>query len=157
MATHASLDKLPPRMPDNPLAEMLKIITSFSTDFARSIEGNTGSTQLLQQCRPAYKAFKADIKSTAPDFRPFVSPEEEEEASRPASVEFYEKSPDHIRSSAAEKKAGSVSDASEQSDEVNTTPIYLSDVRDQIERSISTINLAITRSTTDHAILIIDV
>jgi len=107
------LDNLPPPPSDNPSAELLRLVTGFSTEVAQLIRGSEGYEQLIQQCRPAFAKFKQDIRSTAPDFRPFT--DERDEPREECVPE--------------EDMGGSVP--------VTPDPMYLSDVRDHIQRSLT--------------------
>jgi hypothetical protein len=53
---------------------MLKLLTSFSTDAQRYIDGSSNYEVLMQTCRKAYKEFKFNIRKTAPNFIPAASP-----------------------------------------------------------------------------------
>lgn len=66
---------LPPPPPEDSASELLKLVTGFSADVGALVDGAQGSERLLQQCRPAYKQFKRDIRRTAPRFVPFTAKE----------------------------------------------------------------------------------
>ena len=73
--TQDQLATLPPPPPEDSASELLKLVTGFSADVGALVEGAQGNKQLLQQCRPAYKQFKRDIRKTAPRFVPFTAKE----------------------------------------------------------------------------------
>ena len=72
---------MPPPPSDNPSAELLRLVTAFSTDVDHIIQGRESYERLIQRCRPAYASFKYDIRSTAPKMRPFEKPELDTDAS----------------------------------------------------------------------------
>ena len=74
-ATKLQLSKLPPGVAENPASELLRIVTSFSTEFGQLCSGVSDYAQLIQQCKPAYDDFKTAIRRTAPDFRPYTEKE----------------------------------------------------------------------------------
>ncbi|KAJ3559507.1 hypothetical protein NM688_g311 [Phlebia brevispora] len=65
------LDNLPPPPSDNPSGELLRLVTTFSTDVEHLIQGRESYQRLIQRCRPAYTQFRYDIRRTAPKMRPF--------------------------------------------------------------------------------------
>ena len=75
MRVKQNLDQMPPPPSDNPSAELLRLVTAFSTDVEHIIQGRESYERLIQRCRPAYASFKHDIRSTAPRMRPFEKPE----------------------------------------------------------------------------------
>ena len=64
------LSHLPPPPSENPAGDLLHMITSFCNDVQSLIRGSEAYERLIQKCNPAYKAFKSNIKRTAPQFRP---------------------------------------------------------------------------------------
>lgn len=66
-----SLNALPLPPSDNPVVELLRMVSDFSADLQGLVRGIEGSERLLQQCRPAHEQLKSNILSTAPDFRPY--------------------------------------------------------------------------------------
>ncbi|KAG8903486.1 hypothetical protein FRB99_003229 [Tulasnella sp. 403] len=73
--TKQLIAKLPPPMSDNPSAELLRMVTSFSLEFRNFSNGISDHASLIQKCKPAYEEFRLAIKNTAPDFRPYTQKE----------------------------------------------------------------------------------
>lgn len=70
------IDALPPPPPENPAAELLKLVTAFCSDVGALIQGAEPFERLIQRCRPAYKQLKRDIHSTKPEYVPFTASED---------------------------------------------------------------------------------
>ena len=68
---------LPPLL-DNPVSELLRLITAFSKVTNDWINGADGCECLIQCYHTANAKFKEDIQETPPDFRPFESAEAQE-------------------------------------------------------------------------------
>jgi hypothetical protein len=62
------------------------LIYTFTTDFARHVEGVADQDGLLQAIRPAQERFRKVIHSTAPNFQPF---EEKLKAKRSLSLPSF--------------------------------------------------------------------
>ncbi|KAI0067582.1 hypothetical protein BV25DRAFT_835648 [Artomyces pyxidatus] len=71
--TERSLSTLPLAPSADPLAEMMNLITSFSNDVVRHVEGCPDEDGLMQSIRPHQTKFMRAIRSLAPDFRPHKS------------------------------------------------------------------------------------
>ena len=69
----AVLGGLPPPPPENPVSELLRLITAFSKTTNDWINGADRCESLIQSYRAANADFKVHIRQTAPDFRPFES------------------------------------------------------------------------------------
>ncbi|KAF9078476.1 P-loop containing nucleoside triphosphate hydrolase protein [Rhodocollybia butyracea] len=65
------LQKLPKPPSTNPLSDISALIHSFGVDLSRHLEGTPDASGLLQSIRPATKQFRWEIRSTAPEFRPY--------------------------------------------------------------------------------------
>ncbi|KAF7361538.1 hypothetical protein MSAN_01187400 [Mycena sanguinolenta] len=65
------LSELPPPPASEPAAEVLLRISTFCNTFRSAVFGDQDKT-VAQKNRRIYLQFKADIRSTAPDFRPFA-------------------------------------------------------------------------------------
>lgn len=50
---------------------MLGLITSFSSDVERYVQGRKSAEQLIHHNNKAYEAFKDKIRGTAPAFQPY--------------------------------------------------------------------------------------
>lgn len=107
------LDNLPSPPSENPAAELVRLITTFTAEVENVIQGRESHEYLLQKCRPAYRAFKMDIRSTAPRMRPYLSAMDD----------------DHSATFDVEDDTPLSSDES-----VLPEPMYLPDVHDHIER-----------------------
>lgn len=66
----AAISDLPPPPPENPTAELLRLVTGFNAELTKYVQAVDGYESLVQQCRPAYNQFKKGILSTRPNFRP---------------------------------------------------------------------------------------
>lgn len=115
--TQQSLRDIPLPPSENPSAELLRLITSFTTDLNSFIKGSEAFEGLLQECRPAYKQLKTDIASTAPAFLPYDDP-----AVRPSDSANGEMD---IEDSDVESMSEKASESG---------PIYLNEVRQYVER-----------------------
>lgn len=50
----------------------MHLISNFTRDLSRHLEGTSDSDGLIQSLRPLQEKFKRDIQLTAPPFRPFT-------------------------------------------------------------------------------------
>ncbi|TFY75946.1 hypothetical protein EWM64_g8066 [Hericium alpestre] len=66
-----NLSNLPEEISAEPAAYTLGILTAFCDDIAQYVGGNRGHEMLIQANRKEYTSFKAAIRSTAPNFRPY--------------------------------------------------------------------------------------
>ena len=90
--TKDDLDKLPLPSFKDPVMEVMHIIGDFSNDMFRHAEGVTytitGSSAVkgdnqFELIREAHETFRKNIRSTAPDFRPFDGPRDVAQSSPP--------------------------------------------------------------------------
>ncbi|KAK0199336.1 P-loop containing nucleoside triphosphate hydrolase protein [Desarmillaria ectypa] len=65
------LAKLPKEPSKNPLHEISALLSAFTIDVSKHVEGIPDEEGILQSIRPAQERFKRDIRGTAPQFRPF--------------------------------------------------------------------------------------
>jgi hypothetical protein len=65
------MDQLPKAPSQDPFSEITNLLHDFTRDLARHLLGVPDEDGLLQCIRPAHEAFRAAIRSTAPDFRPY--------------------------------------------------------------------------------------
>ena len=79
----ARIAALPPPPPENPVSELLRLVTGFASDVGALVKGIETFERLLQKCRPAYAKFKLDIRSTAPDFVPFTDSDDSSQYAPP--------------------------------------------------------------------------
>ncbi|GJE98795.1 dynamin domain-containing protein [Phanerochaete sordida] len=110
------LDALPPPPSENPAHELLRMVTTFTSEVRSFIQGAESHERLIQKCRLAYGAFKSHIRGTAPQFKPF-------ESSREPGSKSY-------------RSILSSEDEDDQADMQNR-PMYLNDVRKHIESSLT--------------------
>ncbi|THH15705.1 hypothetical protein EUX98_g9424 [Antrodiella citrinella] len=68
--TQETLRKLPKPPSSDALAEILHIISEFSRELSKRLEGTPNEDGLLQSIRPAMEKFKTAVRSTAPLFNP---------------------------------------------------------------------------------------
>ncbi|KAI0078419.1 hypothetical protein K474DRAFT_1744981 [Panus rudis PR-1116 ss-1] len=115
------LARLPPPPPDNPAAKLLNLVTEFAHDIEHLVRGDENFEALIQNCRPAYHTLQIDIRSTAPNFRPFTDADEE----------------DKFKDSLEERVTEDEDQELTMSSIRETAPIYLGEVRRHIERSLT--------------------
>ncbi|PBK85318.1 hypothetical protein ARMGADRAFT_1055445 [Armillaria gallica] len=65
------LAKLPKEPSKNPLHEISALLSAFTVDVSKHVEGIPDEEGILQMIRPAQEQFKRDIRGTVPQFRPF--------------------------------------------------------------------------------------
>ncbi|KAK0460501.1 P-loop containing nucleoside triphosphate hydrolase protein [Desarmillaria tabescens] len=65
------LAKLPKEPSKNPLHEISALLSAFTMDVSKHVEGIPDEEGILQSIGPAQERFKRDIRGTAPQFRPF--------------------------------------------------------------------------------------
>ncbi|PBK85320.1 hypothetical protein ARMGADRAFT_1169624 [Armillaria gallica] len=65
------LVKLPKEPSKNPLHEISALLSAFTVDVSKHVEGIPDEEGILQMIRPAQEQFKRDIRGTVPQFRPF--------------------------------------------------------------------------------------
>lgn len=121
------LEALPPPLSENPVAELLRLVTRFSVDVEHVIRGSESFESLLQSCRAAYASFKCDIHGTEPIFKPFINEDEAsdryspmEEASEVAFEEVIHEDP--VTNDSGNTNA--------------LSPMYLEDVRAHIQKYV---------------------
>lgn len=119
----AQLDELPPPPSENPTAELLRLVTAFASEANALIQGAESHERLIQRCRPVYKAFKHDIRKTAPRFRPY-----ENEQIVDNLFDFTEIVVDSDTDAASDPSLD---------DSPATAPMYLEDVRAHIHKSLT--------------------
>ena len=69
--TEVHLHKLPKPPPENPVAEIIELVSGFSRVLSNYIEGTPDKWGIHQRIRPLHMKFNEAIKKTAPDFRPY--------------------------------------------------------------------------------------
>ena len=69
--TELRLRKLPKPPPENPVAEIIEIVSGFSRSLSIYVDGTPGERGIHQTIRPLHTKFSRAIKNTAPDFRPY--------------------------------------------------------------------------------------
>ncbi|KIJ13510.1 hypothetical protein PAXINDRAFT_80937 [Paxillus involutus ATCC 200175] len=69
--TEAELRALPRAPSNDPVGEVLHVLSSFTRDLSRRLEGTPDKNGLLQTIRPYQQAFKRTIRETAPNFVPW--------------------------------------------------------------------------------------
>ena len=76
--TEDELDKLPKPPSEDAYAEMTTLVSEFALEVKQLVEGQPGSEGLMQQLRRRQVAFRDQIRSTAPDFRPYLNEGDEQ-------------------------------------------------------------------------------
>lgn len=125
----AQLDELPPPPSDNPTAELLRLVTAFASEANALIQGAESQERLIQRCRPAYKAFKYDIRKTAPRFRPYDNEQIVDDL-------------DDFTEIVVDSDTDAASDPS-LDDSPATAPMYLEDVRAHIHKYTPSFGLVV--------------
>jgi hypothetical protein len=69
------LDELPAPLTENYVTEIIKLITAFCDDLKGAVFA-TKTKDLANSNRVRYQQFKAHIRNTAPDFRPYENPQQ---------------------------------------------------------------------------------
>jgi vacuolar protein sorting-associated protein 1 len=67
----AELELLPKPPSQNPVVELLELVTGFCTELREAVFGKHDDKSLVHNNRANYGIFKVAIRATAPDFRPF--------------------------------------------------------------------------------------
>ena len=73
--TELRLRKLPKPPADNPVGEIIEMVSGFSRSLSTYVEGTPDDRGIHQTIRPLHMKFKDAIHDTAPDFRPYKSGE----------------------------------------------------------------------------------
>lgn len=69
--TEEGLRQLPKPPSNDAFAEVLHVVSDFCRDLAQHLEGTPEESGLLQALQPSKRKFRAAIRETAPDFRPY--------------------------------------------------------------------------------------
>ncbi|KIK81251.1 hypothetical protein PAXRUDRAFT_832978 [Paxillus rubicundulus Ve08.2h10] len=69
--TEAELRALPRAPSSDPVGEVLHVLSNFTRDLSRRLEGTSEEDGLLQTIRPCQETFKRAIRRTAPNFVPW--------------------------------------------------------------------------------------
>ncbi|KDQ60446.1 hypothetical protein JAAARDRAFT_191825 [Jaapia argillacea MUCL 33604] len=113
----SQLQNLPQPIEAEPATYVLGLITQLCNDVNHFIEGGIESGQLIHENRDAFKAFKAAVAETAPNFLPYESA-----GHRTSNFQNY----------LGDEEEGQIEGLMSQSQ-----PVYLTDMRDYIEKSIT--------------------
>ena len=70
---NSRLYKLPPPITAEPTTHVLTLITSFCQNVTLSVYGDPEHSELVQASRVIYSNYKREIRSSAPQFLPFVN------------------------------------------------------------------------------------
>lgn len=73
--TELRLHKLPKPPSDNPVGEIIEMVSSFSRSLSAFVDGTPDERGIHQTIRPLHMKFRGAIKDAAPDFRPYKSGE----------------------------------------------------------------------------------
>lgn len=71
--TDFRLRKLPKPPPENPVSEVIDMVSGFSRSLSTLVEGTPDKRGIHQSIRPLHVKFNNAIRDTAPDFRPYNS------------------------------------------------------------------------------------
>jgi hypothetical protein len=72
--TIAEISNLPKPPPIDPMTHLLDLLRIFADNFQRAVEGGPNEECLIQDISKVFEEFRINIKSTAPNFRPFPDP-----------------------------------------------------------------------------------
>ncbi|KAI0072419.1 hypothetical protein K474DRAFT_398426 [Panus rudis PR-1116 ss-1] len=126
------LSQLPAPITSEPSSYVLQLITSFCDEIARHVHGDSFSPELVQLTRRIYAAYKKDVRSSAPQFLPFVNAAEVNAAN--VSLKGYlDLDDEEDEMEVEDDQDGDVNGI----DFSSGKPIFLPDVRRHIERSIT--------------------
>ncbi|KAI1791428.1 P-loop containing nucleoside triphosphate hydrolase protein [Ganoderma leucocontextum] len=112
------LVKLPPAITTEPTAFVMELVTQFSNELTRSVQGSPTSTALVQSTRRTYTSLRDAIRSSAPPFVPY-----KDAAHAPRDVSEYVRADPQDRSARNKKFSGNI--------------MYLEDVRKHITASVT--------------------
>ena len=73
MHCNSRLSKLPPPITAEPTTHVLTLINSFCQNVTLCVRGDPEHSELVQASRGIYSNYKRDIRSSAPQFLPFVN------------------------------------------------------------------------------------
>jgi hypothetical protein len=107
------LSALPQVIEADPMLHMSNLITLLVSQVNQHVQGGHGAERLIHDNRAAFEMFKRAIRRTAPNFIPAVGNEVKE--SDPPFDNSFE-------------------DESDRSIELDNGPLYLSDIREQIQK-----------------------
>lgn len=74
--TELRLRQLPKPPPENPVTEIIELVSGFSRSLSAYVDGTPDERGIHQTIRPLHIKFSKAIKGTAPDFRPYKFLEE---------------------------------------------------------------------------------
>ncbi|KAF8503172.1 P-loop containing nucleoside triphosphate hydrolase protein [Gautieria morchelliformis] len=122
------LESLPPPLPENPVVELLWLLTAFSTELKHWVDGSERHEGLVQIFKDASVEFKQNILRTAPNLQPFKDAKEEEALGHPC------RSPRKhgVRTSVDP----TCDDASTLDADLSSPPMFLLDVREYVLKSL---------------------
>jgi hypothetical protein len=109
---------------------MLHLIKTFSHDVDRYVQGGRAAERLIHQNKEAYKVFKDAIRSTAPNFQPYLTAVEDE-----SDIESSKESDDDDEMESEDDDEMESKDDDEISNG-NSEPFYLADMRKHIEEFV---------------------
>lgn len=69
-ACRNELSKIPPKIQEDPVTHLLKLITAFASEIRTVVKGRSSDSSLIQDNRAAFRKLKIAIRSTAPNFIP---------------------------------------------------------------------------------------
>lgn len=122
-ACKRELADLPQPISTEPVTYMLDLVMVFSSDISRYVEGARNAEKLIRQNREAYRDFLASIRTTAPNFRPYLSANDDPSASS-------DDCDSQLQTNAPESSASPDIDSELQ--ESTRQPIYLPEMRRHI-------------------------
>ncbi|KAJ6477061.1 P-loop containing nucleoside triphosphate hydrolase protein, partial [Mycena sanguinolenta] len=117
-ACRTSLAALPEPPTEDPATHLLTLITEFSNEIKQWVQGSPGHNELVQKNNAAFRDFKVAIKKTAPGFV----------AGLPLKLEGTSSVPYILTDGGGKTGGGQTASESLQ-------PIYLSDVRETLQRA----------------------
>lgn len=124
------LADLPSPVTTEPASYILGLVTSFCEDLKLNVHGDPNRSELVQSTRKIYASYKHDVRSSAPQFIPFV---DENELGADDLTQFLRLDDDGEDEDADE---GDGSTDGQQIDVQSMRYIFLKDVKTHIERFV---------------------
>lgn len=82
-STRKSLNSLPDPPSKDPVSEVIHLVTTFTRELARRIEGTPDPKGIMQSIHPLQQHFRRAIRKSAPNFRPYPQVDAESTEFRP--------------------------------------------------------------------------
>ncbi|KAH7920090.1 hypothetical protein BV22DRAFT_826286 [Leucogyrophana mollusca] len=135
---HNSLSTVPKAVNADPASYMMGLIAEFCKTVDQYVGGGAETGDLIQEHRVAYAAFKRAIRSTAPNFKPYLSSNRKGYGIPDSEWSGDEDEDDEDNDEDEDEDEGEDSDSDSEDEPVGLAkPFYLKDMRDHINKSIT--------------------